>query len=227
MTEVDSNNRRIQLSALVCLSLIFLLNDFSNIFVGNYIVWLLIDYIFVKIVPLLVIFYLIKNRVCCVSDFGIKKIKIRQFVILTIILSIIGIIIDQVGWRFLERLLPKTQVGHFPIIENPIVNLVDLSLGLVLVGIIEEIIFRGFCFTVLKRCIVRILPAIFISAIIFGLIHWSLGVHAIINCAIWAILPLIVMWKTGSVIPAIIAHFLTDFVAFSGIVPNSWFKFMV
>ncbi len=218
---------RNQLGVLIGLTFIFLLNDFSNIFIENYAVWLLIDYVFVKIIPLFVIFYLIKNGMMSFSDFGIKKIKISQFLFLTILLSLAGVLIDQIGWRFFEQILPKTQVGHYPKIDNPIVNIIDLSIGLIFVGIIEETIFRGFYFTILKKYIKNTEMVILISAFVFGSIHWSLGLHAIINCSIWAILPLIVMWKTGSVIPAIIAHFLTNLVGFSGVIPNSWFKFII
>lgn len=217
------NNHRNHLWILLSLTLPFLLNDLFNIFIKNYVYWLLLDFIFVKIIPFFVIFYFCKNKTISLSDLGIKKIKTSKFLFLTILLSLIGILIDQIGWRFFKQILPKTQLGGIPEIDNPIIKIIDLSIGLVCVAIIEEVIFRGLYFTILKNYIKNPCIVIFISAFVFGLIHWSLGLHAIVNCSIWAILPLIVMWKTGSVLPAIIAHFLTNFVSFSGIISNSWF----
>ena len=46
----------------LALTLPFLLNDFSNIFVRDYRLWLAIDYIFVKAVPLALLACLLRAR---------------------------------------------------------------------------------------------------------------------------------------------------------------------
>jgi membrane protease YdiL (CAAX protease family) len=53
-----------------------------------------------------------------------------------------------------------------------------------------------------------------VSSILFGLSHWSGGLNIIITATLWAVLPMYVMVRTGSVVPALVAHFVTDFVAF-------------
>jgi len=51
----------------------------------------------------------------------------------------------------------------------------------------------------------------------FGLIHWSLGLSAIVHTAIIGNVFMVCVWKTGSVLPTIIAHFWVNYVAFSGV----------
>ncbi|MBW2062216.1 MAG: CPBP family intramembrane metalloprotease [Deltaproteobacteria bacterium] len=123
-------------------------------------------------------------------------------------------------------ILPQTQLGTWPKIENPVLDKIDLSLGLILVGLVEEIIFRGLCVRLLRKYFSSVWVVFFLSSLIFGLIHWSLGLHAIITTALWGILPLMVMWKTGSVIPSIVAHIVTNVISFSGVTPEHWFHFL-
>jgi hypothetical protein len=43
-------------------------------------------------------------------------------------------------------------------------------------------------------------PSLPVSALLFGLIQWSMGLHAIISTALWGGLPMVVMIRTGSVV---------------------------
>jgi hypothetical protein len=217
---------RVRMRLLLCFIAIFLVNDLANIFVRDYRVWLLIDYGFAKGLPLAMILWAIRKGVATRADFGIRRLPWRPFVGLTVLLSVVGIIVDQLGWRFLEQLLPRTQLGSWPRIEDPMVNVMDLILGLALVGIVEELLFRGFCFTVLRERTRRTGLSFLLATVVFGAIHWSLGLHAVVSTMIWAVMPLIVVWKTGSAVPGIIAHFLTNFVAFSNVIPGHWLNWI-
>ncbi len=216
-----------QLLIFVLLILPFILNDLTNIFVNDYITYLLIDYIFVKLSPLLFIIYLLRHKYITYPDIGIKKLGVFPFIALTLLMIIIATTIDQIGWRFWMKVLPKTQLGGFPPVDtNSLLFKFDLYIGMFLVAIVEEIIFRGFSFTVLQKKLNNIPITVILSSLLFGIIHWSLGVHAIINTAIIGAIFMIVMWKTRSVIPLIIAHFLVDYIAFSGIIPGNLFDFI-
>src|SRR3989338_2073304 len=224
MLMINEDNQRAKLLSLIVLTLLFLLNDFPLIYAHTYISWLLIDYS-VRISALSIILYLVKRKISFSSEFVLVKIEIKPLVIWAAVSSIIGIAVDQIGWRYLERILPETQIMSFPKIKNPFVKGFDLTAGMLLVSITEELIFRGYYFSVLRSYTKNPFIIISISSLMFGLIHWSLGLHGIIVAAIWGILPMIAMWKTGSVFPAIIAHYVTDFVGFSGVIPNKWFYF--
>ena len=132
-------------------------------------------------------------------------------------MSTVGILLDQFGSRFFAVLLPDTRLGGMPTITNPLLDQIDLYLGLALVAVVEEVIFRGLYFTVLSRHIPSRLAVLTVSAVTFGLIHWSLGLSAIVNSAIIGAVFMICIWRTGSVLPTIVAHFFVNYVAFSGL----------
>jgi len=210
-------NSRHDAAILGVLTLPFLLNDFSNIFVRDYRVWLIIDYIFVKAFPIAVVVHLLRARHLSLSDLGLRHIRFGRFLIWTFAMTVVGIILDQVGSRFFARLLPDTRIGGIPPITDPLVNQVDLYVGLALVGLVEEVIFRGLYFTVLSAHLGSRAAVFLVCAFAFGLIHWSLGVSAIAHTAIIGAVFMICVSRTGSVLPTIVAHFFVNCVAFSGV----------
>ena len=195
----------------------FLLNDFANIFLTDYRAWLMIDYVFVKAFPLGVIFYLLRTKRISYSDLGAKPVRPGPFIVWTLATTVSGIVLDQFGSRFFAKLLPDTKLGEMPPITNPLINQIDLHFGLALVAVVEEVIFRGMYFTVLSRYLRSVVQVFTISALAFGLIHWSLGLGAIVHTAIIGTVFMVCVWKTRSVLPTIIAHFCVDYVAFSGV----------
>ena len=131
------------------LTLPFLLNDFANIFVRDYRVWLAIDYLWVKALPLAVILYFLRVRRISYSDLGVQRLRFGRFITWTFTMTVLGIVLDQFGSRFFASLLPDTRLGGMPPITNPLVDQIDLYLGLALVALVEEVIFRGVYFTLL------------------------------------------------------------------------------
>jgi uncharacterized protein len=157
---------------LAILTLPFLLNDFANIFVLDYRIWLGIDYVFVKALPLFLIFRWVRRGHISYADLGVRSLPFGRLVIWTIAMTVLGVVLDQVGSRFFTALLPDTRLGWMPTITNPLLDRLDLSFGLLLVGIVEELIFRGLWVSILKRYVSsRIVPVV-LSSLIFGLIHW-------------------------------------------------------
>ncbi len=199
------------------LTLPFLLNDFANIFVRDYRLWLAIDYGFVKALPLALILYFLRAQRISYSDLGIQRIGFARFIAWSFSLTAVGIFLDQFGSRFFAVLLPDTRLGGMPKITNPLLDQIDLYLGLALVAVVEEVIFRGLYFTLLSRHIASRIAVLTFSAVTFGLIHWSLGLSAIVNSAIIGAVFMICIWRTGSVLPTIVAHFFVNYVAFSGL----------
>jgi len=97
-----------------------------------------------------------------------------------------------------------------------------MTLGLALVAISEEVLFRGFAFNALKERNYSIHKIFLISALIFGLIHWSQGPVAIIATAITGSGLMICMYCTGSIYPTIIAHYVINYLSFSGKAVEFW-----
>ena len=217
----DTSNPNIlqkKITAFVFLCIPFFLNDFSNIFFSyDYRLWLAIEYT-AKAWVLGYVGYLVLNKTISFADLGLKRVRLPQFIFWTILMCVAGLFLDQVGGRFWTSILPNTRLGNYPNISNPVLYQVDLYIGLFLfTGVVEEIIFRGLAFTILSKKYRSMGKVFLISSLLFGLIHWSLGLNAIFNTAIIGMVFMVVMWRTGSVLPLILAHFIVDYVDFSGL----------
>ncbi len=211
----DTTRRRRDLAILAILTLPFLLNDFSNIYVRDYRVWLAIDYTLVKLAPLLVIAVLLLCQIVSFGDFGLRPVRFGQLVGWTVLLAGVGVFLDSGVGAFLAARLPDTRLGGMPPIPDPVLAQVDLYLGLGVGALLEEMIFRGLYFTVLSRYLRRTGLVFLVSAVAFGLIHWSLGLSEILHGAVIGTVFMTCMWRTGGVWPAVLAHFMVNYVAFS------------
>lgn len=69
----------------------------------------------------------------------------------------------------------------------------------------------------LSRSLRRTAVVFVLASAVFGLIHWSLGISAVLHTALVGALFMSCMWWTGSVWPTVLAHFLVNYAAFSGI----------
>jgi len=221
---MKGNEQDRRLIILAVLSSVFLLNDFLFLTAKSYGMWLLIDY-GSRLLAVGIAFALVRRKISGAAEFGLTGIPFRSGLLWLLLLTATGILIDQVGWRFLKQLLPLTQLASMPKIDNSFVYIFDLTFGVALVAASEEAVFRGYCFTALHdRLAPRVLVAL--SAVLFGMIHWSQGLHAVLSTALWGILPMVSMVKTRSIIPAVISHYITDLVSLGGFVPENWFSFM-
>ncbi|MBL0139125.1 MAG: CPBP family intramembrane metalloprotease [Bacteroidetes bacterium] len=97
-------------------------------------------------------------------------------------------------------------------------NFLNLVRAVIIVPITEEIFFRGI---ILQGLLKNYKPtvAIFLSAIIFGLVHMNPG--AMITATVGGLLTGWIYWKTNSLLPCIMLHFLNNMMAYL-----SWSKFL-
>ena len=204
------NNR---LKYLIAFTFLFVLNDFAFIPVKSYMGWLAIDYTF-RLMALAFITFLMYSKQCAPADFGLVKMRTGPFIAWVVVLSAAGIFIDRFGWRFFRSVLPPTGLFHFPAADNSFAKFFDLTVGVALVSVSEEAIFRGYYASVLRGYFKNPVALVAVSCVLFGLIHWSGGLHAVLATAVWGVLPMISVLKTGSILPAVIAHWATDFAYF-------------
>jgi membrane protease YdiL (CAAX protease family) len=211
---------------LILLAGPFYLNDFSSIYVRDWRWWLFIDYAGLKLFPLLVVFWLIKSKKMRASELGLRTQTVPAFLWTFLVVSLIGTLIDQNGYPLLGELPGYPPLGGMPEITNPAWNWIDLTFGLMLVGICEEIVFRGYMHTFLLRYTKSPFAIVGISSIAFGLIHWSLGFHTVLTTSIIGAVFMIAYLKTRALPPIILAHFVVNFIDFSGVIPKSIFTFV-
>ena len=203
----------------------FYLNDFSNIYIGDWRWWIFIDYTVVKGLPLLLAFWLIYSRKMQALEFGLRTQSLFSFIVTFVIVTLIGTIIDQNGKPLIASFPGYPQLGGMPEIISPVWNWIDLTFGLLLVGVCEELVFRGYLCTFISRYTENSFAIVLLSSAAFGFIHWSLGLHAVIvSSAIGAVF--MIAYLITRSLPAIIcAHFAINFIDFAGVIPESIFKF--
>ncbi|OPY76113.1 MAG: CAAX amino terminal protease self- immunity [Syntrophorhabdus sp. PtaU1.Bin058] len=211
--------------AAVVLAGPFYLNDFANLYVKDWRWWLLIDYAAVKLFPLGFALWLIYGKKMQASDFGLKTQSLLSGLLVFLIVALVGTAIDQNAYQLMAKVPGYKPLGGMPEITSPVWNWVDLTFGLLMVGICEELVFRGFLHAFITRYTEDRCAIIVISSGAFGLIHWSLGLHAVLITSTIGAVFMIAYLKTRSLPAIMLAHFAINFVDFAGVIPKSIFKF--
>lgn len=221
---IDAKNGRYIL-AVILLTGPFYLNDIANMYIKDWRWWLLIDYVGLKLYPIVFAFWLIYSKKMRATEFGLKPQSPLSFLAVFLITALIGTVIDQNGYQLLAKIPGYPPLGGMPEITSPVWNWVDLTLGLLLVAICEELVFRGFLHTFISRYTKNAWVIVVISSVAFGLIHWSLGMQAVIITAIIGAVFMVAYLRTRSLPAIMLAHFTINFIDFAGIIPKSLFKF--
>lgn len=193
----------------------FYLNDFLFIKFGDdFYQTITIDYT-TRIIVLFGAVWLYRAQELAKEDLGITNLPWGTFLKWSILLSLVGVLIDRTVGVNLYPLMSEWVLFQFPESPSPLMSTIDLTLGVTMVAVSEEIAFRGFLVTWLRN---RDLSRAFIvtsSSIMFGLMHWASGPHSVINAAVWAIILTLFVLKHRSIFPVIVAHYVTDLVAYS------------
>jgi membrane protease YdiL (CAAX protease family) len=143
-----------------------------------------------------------------------------------LVVAFVGTIIDQNGYQLVAKLSGYSPLGGMPAITNPVWNWIDLTFGLFMVGIFEELIFRGYMHTFISRYTKSSFAIVVISAVAFGLIHWSLGLHDVLITSTIGAVFMTAYLRTRSLPALMLAHFAVNFIDFAGIIPKSIFTFI-
>ncbi|MCG6534668.1 MAG: CPBP family intramembrane metalloprotease, partial [Syntrophales bacterium LBB04] len=223
--EIPGNNR---CSAVILLALClpFYLNDLSDIFVTDWRLWILIDYVAVKLFPCFVIFWLILKQKMDFADFGLNIPPAASFLTVFFISTLIGIFIDQNGYHFADKIHGYQPLGGMPEIASPLWKWIDLTVGLLMTGICEEMVFRGYLRTFLSQYTKRASAIVLISALAFGLIHWSGGFSRVLVTSVVGAVFMLLYLRTSSLPAIMAAHFAINCVDYANIVPKYIFRFL-
>ena len=209
---------------LILLCVPFYLNDFSNIYVTDWRLWILIDYTSVKLFPLLVVLWLISTKRMQLSEIGLTTQPAIPFLTVFLIGTLAVTFIVQNGYLILNWLPGYSRFGGMPEIQSTVWRWIDLTIGLLMVGIFEELVFRGYLYTFITRFTRRPWMIIGVSAIAFGFIHWSGGLHMVMLTAAAGAVFMLLYMQTLSLPAIMLAHFVVDFIEFANIIPKSIFR---
>ena len=218
-------NNGLYILTVVLLASPFYLNDFTNMYIKNWRWWLFIDYVGLKFFPLVFALWLIHSKKMMAAEFGLKTQSTMSAFVVFLIVGLVGTVIDQNAYQLIAKLPGYPPLGGMPEIKSPVWNWVDLTFGLLMVGICEELIFRGFLSTFISRYTENSYTIVMISSVAFGLIHWSLGLHVVLITTTIGAVFMIAYLRTRSLPAIMLAHFAINFIDFAGVIPKSIFKF--
>ncbi len=117
---------------------------------------------------------------------------------------------QAVVYPILRHYLRILELYSTPLIPDAHVRAADLLLGLVLVAVSEELVFRRFLFALLERWCKKGLTIILMSSTIFALIHFTSGIADTLNAFVHGMLLGSAFWKTRRVSVCIASHYLVD-----------------
>lgn len=210
---------------LLLLCLPFYLNDLNDLYVKDWRWWLFIDYAAVKLFPLLVLAWLLLRGKIGFPALGLKFPSTPSFLATLFVGAFAAVFIEQNGYLLTQWLFGDPRLPWMPGIVNPVWRWVDLTVGLVMVGIVEEVVFRGYLRLFLSRYTRSAWVVVGISAVAFGLIHWSGGPDKVIVTSLTGAVFMALYLRTRSLPAIMVAHCLANFVAFSNVVPTFLFRF--
>ena len=219
------NGNRLYIWTLILLCLPFYLNDFSNIYVTDWRLWIFIDYTSVKLLPFLVVLWLISTKRMQSTEFGLIPQTVISFVTVFLIGTLAVTFILQNGYLILNWFSGYPRLGEMPKITSPLWRWIDLTIGLLMVGIFEELVFRGYLYTFITRYTRRPWMIIGVSAMAFGFIHWSGGLHMVMLTAAAGAVFMLLYLQTFSLPAIMLAHFAVDFIDTANFIPKSIFRF--
>lgn len=104
---------------------------------------------------------------------------------------------------------------RFGPIESPALRWFDLTAGLFLVALSEELVFRKFALSALSAITSRRAVIVVLSAVIFALIHWSGGMSQLITTFLFGAIYMVVYLKIGTLWPLVAAHWIENYLQFA------------
>ena len=209
----ESIPRSQAIAALGLLAAPYLLNDFANIYVHAPVPWLACDY-GSRVFSLVSIAWLLRRGMIRWPDLHLRGVAWWRLAVGTFAATLVGLLLTSDEARDAFARLTSRQFGFIPEIGPDWLHRVDYWGGIALVAVSEELVFRGAFPRIILRCGGSSGVALFVSTVMFGLAHWSLGLGSIVQTALIGLWFGITAQSSRSLWPVIIAHYVVDLVAF-------------
>jgi membrane protease YdiL (CAAX protease family) len=103
---------------------------------------------------------------------------------------------------------------RFGTLSNPYLKWLDLTLGLILVSITEELVFRRHVYSYFASLVKKDWIANIIQATLFGLMHWGGGKTVVLNATIFGLIAGLFYDQKKYLLPVIILHTIVNFTIF-------------
>lgn len=192
----------------------FYLNDFVFIVWSGTSTLYFADYI----IRLVIIGLCLSTSISREVAFGnISTSRISVWLIIPLIPILI--VVSRSAHVFIEPIvigaIGDTALFYFGRIDSSTLYIFDMTIGLALVALSEELVFRKFALNWLRAKGLNAAMIIVVSAMFFALMHWGSGLHRIAATFVFGIVAMAVYLKHTRLWPLLIVHYLSNFIAFA------------
>lgn len=205
--------RQLAQPLLICFALAvfaMLPTQIFRLFQSDALPWLLADY-GGRLLALGVLLILPAGRWVLSQPCGLKVGKIEALIWILGIVALFQLV-DIDLW--LAGFLPDTRLGAYPAPQGAL-YFFDLSIGLALVALHEEVVFRQVANHALSRFLASDLAVTLVSAAIFAAYHWWTGIGNMLMALLFGLIAMPCYRRCGSLWPVGIAHYFLDLWAFA------------
>lgn len=97
--------------------------------------------------------------------------------------------------------------------DRPIILVLLVLLAVVMAPLAEEFVFRGLLFTALRNTRLGTLGSAIVLSAIFAVLHWGYSSQSLVALMGLGLLFAYIVWRTGSLWPAVVGHAANNLVA--------------
>ena len=186
----------------------FFLNDFVFLQTKTALAWLAADY-GSKLLALGIVFGVAPIRRALSGTLALKR-PAWETAILALLAWAFIVGVDHFFRAVVPIEVEAMALFKYPKLASPVLYWTDVTYGLLLTAISEELVFRGVFAGLLARYFTGEAALALASAVLFASVHWSHGLTAMIVAFLAGLALMALYRRTGSLLPAMAAHYLVD-----------------
>lgn len=190
----------------------FYLNDFVFMATETAPGWLTADY-GSKVLALLILLTVPALRRAAADTIRLKRPAAEAMVLATLCTGLI-IGVDYFFRSVVDIEVESLVLFRYPALEPDVLYWIDITFGLALTAVSEEMVCRGVFAVLMARFLPGAVSMVAVSAVLFALIHWSHGITSMVVALIAGVALMALFLRTGSVLPGIAAHYAVNLADF-------------
>ncbi len=199
-------------AAFLILAAPFYVNDFAFIVLnGTYGVYL-VDYGTRALVLVSCFLWPISRAIAT------ERLSSQWGTVLAVLCATVLPVLGRLTYHLLEvPFVNLTGVGglfEFPLLSDPTLFWLDLTVGLFAVALSEELVFRKLAMRWLEETGRTPIQILVISALLFSLMHWGSGPGRLLYTFVGGLMYMAAYLRLRRLWPMVLAHWIEDFMAF-------------
>lgn len=173
--------------------------------------WLFLDYAG-RLAALAILLAIPTARAVALRS-GRRRVTWIELVVWGVAIALFSFYVGHPLMHVIDRVIPGTRLGGTPDPRGAL-RWIDLTFGIALVAVHEEIVFRRCARFALAKIWGDGWRMVIAAALIFGAYHWWTGIGNMVYAALFGIVAMIAFRRMGVLWPVMIAHYAVDAITF-------------